>query len=63
MLINCVVTTQPICGFVFAYAKSRLSHDAAQIVHVALRIFTKNAYFEAFYFQFADKNHMSFYAV
>ena len=30
-LISYVVTTQLICGFVFAYAKSRFSHDPAQI--------------------------------
>ena len=27
-----MVTTQLICNFVFAYAKTRFSHDAAQIV-------------------------------
>ena len=31
-LISCAVTAQLICGFVFAYAKSRFSHDAAQII-------------------------------
>ena len=30
-LISCAVTAQLICGFVFAYAKSRFSHDAAQL--------------------------------
>ena len=30
-LISCVVTAQLICVFVFAYAKVRFSHDAAQI--------------------------------
>ena len=30
MLISCVVTAQLICVFVFAYAKSRFSHDVAQ---------------------------------
>ena len=30
-LISCAVTAQLICGFVFAYAKSRLSQDVAQI--------------------------------
>ena len=30
-LISCVVTTQLICAFVFTYAKSRFSHDAARI--------------------------------
>ena len=27
--ISCAVTAQLICVFVFAYAKSRFSHDAA----------------------------------
>ena len=31
-LISCAVTTQLICGFVFAYAKSLFSHDAAHIM-------------------------------
>ena len=30
-LISCAVTAQLICGFVFAYAKIRFSHVAAQI--------------------------------
>ena len=30
-LISCAVTVQLICGFVFAYAKIRFSHDAAEI--------------------------------
>ena len=30
-LITCVVTAKLICVFVFAYAKSRFSHDAAHI--------------------------------
>ena len=30
-LISCVVTAQLICGFVFAYAKSWFSHDAAKM--------------------------------
>ena len=30
-LISCAVTIQLICTFVFAYAKSRFSHDAAHI--------------------------------
>ena len=32
-LISCAVTKQLFCRFVFAYAKSRLSHDAAHIFH------------------------------
>ena len=31
-LISCAVTAQLICVFVFAYAKSRFSHHAAQII-------------------------------
>ena len=30
VLISCVVTTQLICAF-FTYAKSRFSHDMAQV--------------------------------
>ena len=30
-LISCAVTAELICGFVFAYAKSWFSHDAAHI--------------------------------
>ena len=30
-LISCAVYAQLICAFVFANAKSRFSHDAAQI--------------------------------
>ena len=29
---QCAVTAQLICGFVFAYAKSRFSHQAARIM-------------------------------
>ena len=29
---NCAVTGQLICAFVFAYAKSRFSHDGAQVI-------------------------------
>ena len=31
-LISCTVTAQLICAFVFAYAKSRISHDAAHLI-------------------------------
>ena len=31
-LIGCAVTAQLICAFVFAYAKSRFSHDAVHII-------------------------------
>ena len=31
-LISCAVTAQLICGFVFAYAKIRFSHDAANLI-------------------------------
>ena len=31
VLISCAVTAQLICSFVFAYAKIRFSHNAAQI--------------------------------
>ena len=32
VLISCSVTAQLICIFVFAYAKSRLSHNEAHII-------------------------------
>ena len=31
MLISCTITTQLICPFVFAYAKTRFSHYVAHI--------------------------------
>ena len=31
-LISCLVTVQTLFAFVFAYAKSRFSHDAAQTI-------------------------------
>ena len=31
-LISCAVTMQIVCTFVFAYAKSRFSHDVAHFV-------------------------------
>ena len=31
-LISCVVTIHLICAFVFAYAKSRFSHDPAHFI-------------------------------
>ena len=38
-LISCTVTTQVTCTFVFAYAKSRFSHDVAllMIIHHFLK--------------------------
>ena len=32
-MINCAVTAQLICVFVFAYAKSQFSHDEAHIIY------------------------------
>ena len=32
VLISCTVTAQLICAFVFAYAKSKFSHDAAHTI-------------------------------
>ena len=40
-LISCVVTAQLFCGFVFAYAKSRFSHDVAHLIYRFL-FFTKS---------------------
>ena len=37
VLISWAVTTQLICAFVFAYAKSRFSHDMAHIIHVTIQ--------------------------
>ena len=34
-LISCIATAQRICSFVFAFAESRFSHDAAQLRMVA----------------------------
>ena len=31
VLIRCLITAQLICVFVWAYAKSRFSHDASQM--------------------------------
>ena len=31
VLISCMVTMQLVCTFVFTYAKSRFSHDAAHM--------------------------------
>ena len=36
MLISCMVTGQLICTFLFAYAKSRISHDAAHTILLVL---------------------------
>ena len=36
-LIRCAVTAQLICGFVFTYAKSRFSHNEAQIMNVFMQ--------------------------
>ena len=38
-LISFTVTVQLICVFVFAYAKSRFSHDAAQFILVSILLF------------------------
>ena len=31
VLVSCAVTAQLICAFVFAYAKSRFSHDMTEL--------------------------------
>ena len=36
-LVNCAVTAQLICGFVFAYAKSRFSYDEAHNYHILIK--------------------------
>ena len=35
-LISCAVIAQLICAFVFAYVKSRISHDAAHTINIAV---------------------------
>ena len=43
------VTTKLICAFVFAYAKSRFSHDEAHITHVfAVRVTYKRKNLSSF---------------
>ena len=37
---QCAVTAQLICAFVFAYAKIKFSHDAAQLSSVLLFFFS-----------------------
>ena len=37
-LISLAVTAKLICGFVFALAKSRFSHDAAQIIFFIINL-------------------------
>ena len=37
MLISWTVTAQQICAFFFAYAKSRVSHDAAHLMSYGCR--------------------------
>ena len=44
MLISCAVTEQPICDFVFAYAKIRFSHDMAHFTLSKDRYSHDNAY-------------------
>ena len=40
VLISCEVTAQLICAFVFAQAKIRFSHDAAQLLSVTNTVTT-----------------------
>ena len=40
-LISFTVTAKLICVFVFAYAKSRFSHDAAHIVDIDIFVLHK----------------------
>ena len=37
-LISFAVTAKLICVFVFAYAKSRFSHDAAHFLHMQTKV-------------------------
>ena len=47
-LISSAVTAQLICPFVFAYAKSRFSNDAPQMLTVPLNSVTKCSVFYIF---------------
>ena len=38
VLINCIVTGQLICAYVFAYAKSRFPNDAAHMTNTRLSV-------------------------
>ena len=42
-LISCAVTVQLICVFVFAFAKRRFSHNAAQILMTTSKTITASA--------------------
>ena len=41
-LISFAVTAKLICAFVFAYSKSRFSHDAAHIVKRVIHLVSDN---------------------
>ena len=55
VLISCAVTAQLICVFVFAYAKSRFSHDAAHIMLCNFRQYHQN---EAYVALFSIEVHL-----
>ena len=44
-LISCAVTAQLICVFVFAYAKKRFSHEAAQIMSFSRTVEQKKFFY------------------
>ena len=43
-LISCAVIAQLICGFVFAYANSRFSLDAANLVFAMKKAAVRNSF-------------------
>ena len=43
-LISCLATMQLVCAFVFAYVKSRFSHDVAQLLLVLHKIVSCSLY-------------------
>ena len=61
-LISCAVTAQLICAFVFAYAKGRFSHDAAQfIIYWTDIAFSRHGH-DLYYMQDYDKTITYFMA-
>ena len=64
-LISCAVTAQLICVFVFAYSKSRVSHNEAQIQGASdeYPIFAPNGYPQFFILCEYEKTKDSFLTI
>ena len=63
-LISCPVTTQLICAFVFACAKSRFSHDATQLAYLESHFYFVKLWFTQVlivfsYFKALPSSHIS----